>query len=149
MVRIKPYSGADNEVNVSNGGNRMRILSIVVGGLTTLVAGATFADDPCKTDCVTKITTDFSGRPPFKRTIEVLSAVEVAQLEIQKADSAQAIKGEWIDVTTVDYSGRPPFKRRTESLFVADVAQAELIEEEPKSKNRRRAPTGNSAQKRH
>ncbi|MFT6093159.1 MAG: hypothetical protein ACJA2Q_001052 [Pseudohongiellaceae bacterium] len=127
----------------------MRILSIVIGCFVALVAGATFADAPCKTDCVTKITTDFSGRPPFKRTIEVLSAVEVAQLEIQKADSAQAIKGEWIDVTTVDYSGRPPFKRRTESLFVADVAQAELIEEEPKSKNRRRAPTGNSAQKRH
>jgi hypothetical protein len=127
----------------------MRILSIVIGCFVALVAGATFADAPFKTDCVTKITTDFSGRPPFKRTIEVLSAVEVAQLEIQKADSAQAIKGEWIDVTTVDYSGRPPFKRRTESLFVADVAQAELIEEEPKSKNRRRAPTGNSAQKRH
>jgi hypothetical protein len=138
-----------HEFNVSNGGKKMKVLSIVIGGFATLVAGATFADAPCKTDCVTKITTDFSGRPPFKRTVEVLSVVDVAQLELEKTAAAKEIEGEWVNLTTVDYSGRPPFKRRTESLFVADVAQAELIEEESKSKKRRRAPTGNSAQKRH
>ena len=88
----------------------MKILSIVIGGFATLVAGAAFADAPCKTDCVTKITTDFSGRPPFKRTVEVLSAVDVAQLELEKIAAANEIEGEWVNVTTVDYSGRPPFK---------------------------------------
>lgn len=127
----------------------MRILSIVIGGFATLLAGAAFADTPCKTDCVTKITTDFSGRPPFKRTVEVLSAVDVAQLEIESAEPAVTGEGEWVTVTSVDYSGRPPFKRRTETLFVADVAQAELVEAEPASKKRPRAKTGNSAQKRH
>lgn len=127
----------------------MKVLSIVIGGFATLVAGATFADAPCKTDCVTKISTDFSGRPPFKRTFEVLPAIDVAQLEIETTHATEEVKGEWGTVTTVDYRGRPPFKRRTETLFVADVAQAELVEEEPKAKKRRRSPTGNSAQKRH
>lgn len=126
----------------------MRILSIVVGGFATLIAGTTFADTPCETDCVTKITTDFSGRPPFKRTIELVPAIDIALLEIESTD-VSAVEGEWVTITTVDYRGRPPFKRRTETLFVADVAQAELIETEQKSKKRRRAPTGNSAQKGH
>ncbi|MFK7863852.1 MAG: hypothetical protein AB8B95_06440 [Pseudohongiellaceae bacterium] len=128
----------------------MKTLSLVFGGLATLAAGtigwAAPADQDCKSDCVTKITTDFSGKPPFKRKVERLEAVDVAQLEVTESE----LEGEWVTVRTTDFRGKPPFKRRTEKLFVTDAAQLELLnEEQSKKKKRRRAKTGNSAQKRH
>ncbi|MEQ8659241.1 MAG: hypothetical protein RLW62_00340 [Gammaproteobacteria bacterium] len=101
----------------------MKKLTLSIAALgAALVAPHVVAADG--TEYVTIRSTDFSGRPPFTRSVERLPAAEVARLEAERA--APAVKSdELVTVTTVDYRGRPPFARRVETLPVSDVARLE------------------------
>lgn len=124
----------------------MKFTQLVTGAAILLLSNLVVAaDTPCVSDCVLKVTTDFSGRPPFKRRVEKLSAVDVAQLELVQADISA---GKEIVVRTTDFRGRPPFKRRTKKLVVVDIAQAEILEPENSAKKTSSAKTGNSISKR-
>jgi hypothetical protein len=119
----------------------MKMIGVITAGFIALLSVPVASTAACVENCITKITTDFRGRPPFKRQVETLSATDVAQVEIKEV-------GELAAVRTVDFKGRPPFKRRTELLPVADIAEVELFAEEEEPTRRSRAG-GNSMFKRH
>ncbi|MFT6286544.1 MAG: hypothetical protein ACJA09_001294 [Alcanivorax sp.] len=57
------------------------------------------ADVSCTENCVKQMTTHFSGRPPFKRSFEMVAASEVEQREAAVRKKATL-------------RGRPPYKNR-------------------------------------
>lgn len=121
----------------------MRLLKMFTVSMAVLLGNSVFASDKCTENCVTKIVTDFSGRPPFKRTIERVSVVDIAQVDIVMSDT------ELVEVQTVDFSGKPPFKRTTELVEQIDVMQVELTAEPESSDDQHKKGTGNSIFKKH
>jgi len=119
----------------------MRLIGVLAAGLVTLLGVPVESVASCKENCVTKITSDFRGRPPFKRRVETLSAVDIAQVEVKEV-------GELVEVKTVDFKGRPPFKRRSEMLVSVDIAEVEMSAEEETAKPKRRRHSGSSIFKR-
>lgn len=83
---------------------------------------------------------DFSGSPPFKRTVE--------QVPVQSVDTTDLARFEEVAVRTetrrvVDYRGRPPFKRRLVTVPVVEETDFARFEEvEDKGKRRRSGPPG-------
>ncbi len=65
------------------------------------------ADSSCTDDCVKRMTTDFSGRPPFKRSFEMVPASEIRAEEAAKA-AAKAKKPKFL--------GTPPYKNRIRTI---------------------------------
>lgn len=65
-------------------------------------------------------TTDFAGKPPYKRTQETVRNVDLAQFETEKE----------VVVNDIDFSGKPPYKRNTETVRVVDMAQFEISQED-------------------
>lgn len=121
----------------------MNTLKLFTAGLALLAANSLSAAEECTENCVTKIVTDFSGKPPFKRTIERVSVVDIAEVEIVNSEPV------YVNVRTVDFKGKPPFKRRVERLEQTEVMQAEITTEEESSDKRPKKTTGNSIFKRH
>lgn len=121
----------------------MRTLKLACAGLALLAANSVTAAAECTDNCVTKVVTDFSGKPPFKRTIEKLAVVDIAEVEVVNSDPV------FVNVRTVDFKGKPPFKRRVERLEQTEVMQAEIVSDEETSEKRRKKTTGNSIFKRH
>ena len=72
-------------------------------------------------------TTNFSGRPPFKRRVEHLPTAEVARLE---AATTEVVK------VSTDFRGRPPFARNVEVLRVVDTARLEIDDVRPTVRHR-------------
>lgn len=60
---------------------------------------------------------DYSGKPPYSRSLQTLPMADVARMETESS--------EMVEVRTVDFSGRPPFNRGVETLRVVDAAQLE------------------------
>lgn len=58
---------------------------------------------------------DYSGKPPFKRTLVEVEVADIAQMETVETQF----------VRTTDFSGKPPFKRNLETLEVVDTAVLE------------------------
>ena len=121
----------------------MPMLKLFTVGLAVFASNSVLASEECTENCVTKIVADFRGKPPFKRTIEVLPAVDIAVAEVVTSDPV------WVDVKSVDFKGKPPFKRRQERLEQTEVMQAEISSEAASSKRRSRARIGSSILKRH
>ena len=121
----------------------MRTLTLFAIGLAVLTSNSALGAAECTENCVTKIVTDFSGRPPFKRKIEVLPVVDIAEVEVLDSEPV------WVDVKTVDFKGKPPFKRRVERLQQTDVMQIEVTSDEESSTKGLGKATGNSIFKRH
>ncbi len=121
----------------------MRILKLIAVGLAILTSNSVLGSAECTENCVTKVVTDFSGKPPFKRRIEVLPAVDIAEVEIVTSEPV------FIEVKTVDFKGKPPFKRKVERLEQTDVMQVEITSDVESSEKRRNKSTGNSIFKRH
>ena len=69
-------------------------------------------------DMTTVWTTDFSGKPPFKRQLETIPTADLARFET----------GTEV-VNTTDFSGKPPFKRNVHVLRIVDAARFEIVEE--------------------
>ena len=121
----------------------MRTLKILGLGFAFFASSSTLAATECTENCVTQLVTDFSGKPPFKRRVEVLQVVEIAEVEILKSEPV------FVNVKTVDFSGKPPFKRKMERLEQTDIMQVEITEERESSDKRPKKTTGNSIFKRH
>ncbi len=121
----------------------MRTLKIFAVGLAVFASNSVLGSGECTENCVTKIVTDFSGKPPFKRRVEVLPAVDIAEVEIVTSDPV------WVDVKTVDFRGKPPFKRKVERLQQSEIMQVEIIADDESSERRPKKTTGNSIFKRH
>lgn len=120
----------------------IRTLQAFTAGLIVLVSNSALGVDSCTENCVSKIVTDFSGKPPFKRKIEVLPVVEVAEVEISDSEPV------WVNVKTVDFRGKPPFKRKVEQIEQVDIMQVEITSEDEASEQGRKKSTGNSLFKR-
>lgn len=120
----------------------MRTLNLLSVGLIVLASNVTFAADKCTENCTTKLVTDFSGRPPFKRRIEVLPVVDIAEVEILDSEPV------FVDVKTVEFSGKPPFKRRVERLEQTEIMQVEISSEGESTAKSPKKNTGNSLFKR-
>lgn len=121
----------------------MRTLKIFAVGFAVLASNSVFADTECTQDCVPTFVTDFSGKPPFKRRIEMLPAVEIAEVEVITSEPV------WVDVKTVDFKGKPPFKRRVERLQQTEIMEVEIEAEEESVQRGPKKTTGNSIFKRH
>ena len=121
----------------------MRSLNLFAIGLAVLTSNAAIADTQCTENCVTKLVTDFSGKPPYKRRVEVLPAVEIAEVEIVTSEPV------WVDVKTVDFKGKPPFKRRVERLEQTEIMEVEVVTESETAQRGPKKTTGNSIFKRH
>ena len=65
---------------------------------------------------------DYKGKPPFKRSFELVPVSDVARFEEEQETVTVRVKT----------GSKPPYKRRTVNLPVSDVAQFEA--EEIKSK---------------
>jgi hypothetical protein len=91
----------------------------------------------CAKDCVTIVTTDFKGRPPFKRSYETITATEILPVKVEKV-------GELRKVRTVDFTGRPPFKRHTELLPKVEIDEIKFSAEKESTKPKRRRVGGSS-----
>jgi hypothetical protein len=89
--------------------------------------------DDCTGNCVERIVTDFKGRPPFKRTIERVPAIEIAQVEIANSEEV-----DMVEVKKIEFRGKPPFKRSKELVPVIDIMQLELEPEAPTKKSSRK-----------
>lgn len=61
---------------------------------------------------------DYSGRPPFKRSLVEVPVVDAARLESLGVVETRRLR-------TTDFSGRPPFKRRYQEVRVLDAASLE------------------------
>lgn len=121
----------------------MRTIQLIAIGFAVSMSSSVFASEECTDNCVTKLVTDFSGKPPFKRRLEVLPVVDVAQVEISTSEPV------WVNVRTVDFKGKPPFKRKVERLEQTEIMQAEITSDaEPDNKGPKKS-TGNSIFKRH
>jgi|GEM_PF-380482 hypothetical protein len=103
----------------------MRSLKLCAIGLAVFTSNSVFSSTECTENCSTIMVTDFSGKPPFKRRIETLPTVDIAQAEYVTSDVEQ------VKVRTVDFKGKPPFKRRVETLPVVDTAQVEYMTNDP------------------
>ncbi len=121
----------------------MRPLKLFAIGLAVLASNSALGASECTENCVTKVVTDFRGRPPFKRKVEVLPAVDIAAVEVLDSEPV------WVDVRTVGVKGKPPFKRRVERLQQTDVMQVEVTSGEESPAKGPRKSTGNSIFKRH
>ena len=102
--------------------------------LLALVAGPAGA-----ADSATVRVTDYSGAPPFKRTV-ALKADQDA--EFARFEEAAPTVGEVQRV--VDFRGVPPYRRAVRTVTEADVAEFARFEEEvePASRPRRVGPPG-------
>ena len=60
---------------------------------------------------------DFSGRPPFKRTLAEVPVQDTASLQQQETRV----------IRKTDFAGRPPFKRRMVEVPVVDAASLETV----------------------
>ncbi len=96
----------------------------------------------CSGGCVAKMVTDFSGKPPFKRSVEMVPAVDIAQFESVPTEK------ELIEGKTVDFRGKPPFKRKVELLEKAEAKQVEITSDSEASNKPRKKGKGNSMFKR-
>lgn len=121
----------------------MRTLKFFAIGLAVLTSNSVMAAAECTENCVTSIVTDFSGKPPFKRRVEVLQAVDIAEVEVVTSEPVL------VDVKTVDFRGKPPFKRRVERLEQTEVMEVEITAEADTAKKGPKKTTGNSIFKRH
>ena len=99
----------------------MRFLKLCFISLTVLTSNSVLGDMGCAGNCETKMVTDYSGKPPFKRKIVTLPVVDIAQAEIVDTDT------ELVSVRTTDFSGKPPFKRTVERLPAVDISQVESL----------------------
>ena len=107
----------------------MRSLTLLSGSLAVLMSNTVLSADDCTENCVERIVTNFRGKPPFKRAIEPVPAIEIAQVEVIDSEAV-----EMVEVTTVEFRGKPPFKRRTELVPVVEVMH---FETEPSTKAKR------------
>lgn len=121
----------------------MRNLNLFAIGFAVLSSNAAIAAAECTDNCVATLVTDFSGKPPFKRRIEMLPAVDIAEVEIVNSEPV------WVDVKTVDFKGKPPFKRRVERLEQTEVMEVEVAAESETARKGPKKTTGNSIFKRH
>jgi hypothetical protein len=78
---------------------------------------------------------DYSGKPPFKRTVVTMSVDDVAQLESVGQEAV-----EYVEVKEVVMRGKPPYRRVTKTMPVYDVAQLEVLEEQDTSTKRGTRP---------
>ncbi|MEL7448884.1 MAG: hypothetical protein AAFN78_06725 [Pseudomonadota bacterium] len=101
--------------------------------LQALSVGATAAEPSATSDKV--LVTDFSGRPPFKRTmVSQDSIADMARFEEASVTESGKV---WV----VDTRGAPPFKRRLVSASdVADIARFEETSDD--ARRTRRGPPG-------
>jgi len=120
----------------------MRTLQLIAIGFAVSMSNSVFGSDECTDNCVTKLVTDFSGKPPFKRRLEVLPVVDIAEVEVSTSEPV------WVNVRTVDFKGKPPFKRKTERLEQADIMQVETTSAAEPANKRPKKSTGNSIFKR-
>ena len=115
---------------------KLACTATLAAALQALSVGATAAEPSATSDKV--LVTDFSGRPPFKRTLVSQDTVaDLARFE----ESSVAESGQ---VWVVDTRGAPPFKRRLVSASeLADVARFEETSDDAKDSRRtRRGPPG-------
>jgi len=82
-------------------------------------AGATASQTGKSVETVTIHEVKFGKRPPFKRSIEVLNAADLAVQETART----------VVVSNTDYRGKPPYKRNVERLRVVDTAVMETAVE--------------------
>lgn len=83
---------------------------------------------------------DFSGHPPFKRTVKQVPTPSEEVTDLARFEEV-AVKTETRRV--VDYRGRPPFKRRTVTVPVVEESDFARFEEvEDQGKRRRSGPPG-------
>lgn len=75
-------------------------------------------------------TVDYSGKPPYKRTLTEINVVDVAKLETAETQV----------ISTTDFSGKPPFKRNVETLQVVDAAVLEATDDSGKKTRKGRPP---------
>jgi hypothetical protein len=122
----------------------MRSLKLIASGLAVLLSNSVFGSADCTENCVAKMVTDFSGKPPFKRRIEMVPMADIAQVEIVKS-----VEVGLVEVKTIDFRGKPPFKRRTKLLEKTDVMEVEITSEPEAPGKRKKRGTGNSFFKRH
>jgi len=123
----------------------MRKLQLFAIGLAVLTSGSVVSAQECTENCVSTWVTDFSGKPPFKRTLVQMPVVEVAEVEVVESEPV------FVEVKTVDFKGKPPFKRRVETLEQVEVLEVEVVSEDDSEETRRgpKKTTGNSIFKRH
>lgn len=98
---------------------RFHVLASVV--VSAVVASSAWANDATTTQVKT---VDFSGKPPFKRSVETLPVTDVAQLETLDASTV-----EMVTMRVVKMGGKPPYRRTTIEVPVIDVAQLEAAEQ--------------------
>lgn len=61
---------------------------------------------------------DYSGKPPFKRSLVAAPTIDVARLESLGVVETRRLR-------TVDFSSRPPFRRRYQDVPILDAASLE------------------------
>jgi hypothetical protein len=111
----------------------MRSLTLLVSGLALLLSNTGLGAEDCTENCVERKITDFRGKPPFKRTVERVPAVEIAQVEIIDSEAV-----DMVEVNEVEFRGKPPFKRSKELVPVIDIMQLELEPDAPPRKPRKK-----------
>lgn len=77
----------------------MKKMLMLLATLAFAPALPAMANSSCNEDCVKKMTTDFNGRPPFKRSFEMVSASEVQAREAAASNKSKL-------------RGKPPFRNR-------------------------------------
>lgn len=113
---------------------RKLILNACLLGAAAMLPSTSVLADDNGAEMVTVRVVDFSGRPPFKRELVEVPAVDVASME----SMGQVVKME--KVWTVDFSGKPPFKRQFEEVPVIDIASMETHDAGVESKRSTRIP---------
>ena len=63
-------------------------------------------------------TTDYSGKPPYKRQKETLKTADLAMFEI----ATEVVK-------STNFRGKPPFHRNVDVLRVIDANRLEIVQE--------------------
>ena len=109
----------------------MRSITLLVSGLALLIGNTGLGADDCTENCAERMVTDFKGKPPFKRTIERVPAIEIAQVEIVDSEAV-----DMVEVNKVELRGKPPFKRSKELVPAIDIMQLELEPGAPTKKSR-------------
>lgn len=75
---------------------------MLLAALTAAPVLPAMASSACTENCVKRMTTDLRGRPPFKRSFEMVPAAEVGQKKVSSRK-------------TFTPRGKPPYKNRAQA----------------------------------
>lgn len=109
-----------------------KLVAAIAVSLTGTLASTASAD-------VTVLEREYTGKPPYQRSISTLPEVEIARMEAADMSLANTAT-----VREREFTGRPPYRRNVEILPTVEMARFEIADQSGERRHRRGPFAGRS-----